>query len=505
MDAIYVRQSIFKSDSISIETQIDDCKKLISADGNFKVYADRGYSGKNTDRPEFQKMMGDIEDGLITKVIVWKLDRISRSVADFAQMLDKFKAKNVEFVSCKEPTLNTGNSALGDAILGILMVFAQFERETIQMRVRENYYARGKQGFYLGGRGNFGYEKVETELFGKKTYMLKPVPKEAAVVQRMYEMYGDEGASLGEVLKWLHKHEITTKKANFFRKNMVTRILSNPVYVRADADVYTFLQSKGLNINNSVMDFDGSNGLFLYGETKGRPRQKYAEPDKNYVVIGLHEGLIDSALWLRVQERLSHNKNFGSKGTGTKSWLSGLVKCGYCGMAVMFKDGGRPGSKVYTICRGRIEKYCYERKKAMTAEFLEEVVSEQLLKYMKGLTTKTAKRREGFKPKINQLKSEIVKKDDEIKAFMERIPYAEGAAVQLISDKINEIAKERQKILEELNSLTVQEKAPVNGGYNVDTIIEEWDSLDLEKRKKIAKVFIKQVVITDDNVNVIFY
>lgn len=505
MDAIYVRQSVDKEDSLSIEMQIEDCKQLIDLRKKYQVYNDKGFSGKDTDRPAFQQMMEDIEDGIITRVVIWKLDRISRSVGDFTTMLKKFKEKKVAFMSYSEPGINIADSLFGEALLTILMTFAQLERETIQMRVKENYYARGKQGFYLGGRGNYGYEKVETKLHEKKTYMLKPIPKEAAIVQRMYELYGDEGASLGGVLKWLHANKITTKKANFFRKNMVTRILANPVYVCADADVYTFLQSKGLKINNSIEDFVGTNGVFLYGETKGRPKQKYAEPDKNYAVIGLHEGIIDSALWLRVQEKLSHNTNFGSKGTGTKSWLSGLVKCGYCGMAVMFKDGGRPGSKVYTICRGRIEKYCYERKKALTAETLEEIVEARLIDYMKNLTTKTAKQRRKFEPQINELKIAIVQKDNEIKAYADKIPLASPAVMEVINREVDRINDERLRLLEKLNELNVKEKTPDYGGYNIDDIVENWDSLDMEARKKIAKIFIKMVEVTDENIRVVFY
>jgi Site-specific recombinases, DNA invertase Pin homologs len=87
IDAIYARQSVDKKDSISIESQIEFCKYELKG-GNCKEYTDKGYSGKNTDRPKFQELVRDIKRGLIAKVVVYKLDRISRSILDFANMMD---------------------------------------------------------------------------------------------------------------------------------------------------------------------------------------------------------------------------------------------------------------------------------------------------------------------------------------------------------------------------------------------------------------------------------
>ena len=101
INAIYARQSVDKKDSISIENQIDFCRHELRG-GAAKEYADKGFSGKNTDRPQFQQLVQDIEAGLIARVVVYKLDRISRSILDFAKMMDTFQKYNVEFVSSTE-------------------------------------------------------------------------------------------------------------------------------------------------------------------------------------------------------------------------------------------------------------------------------------------------------------------------------------------------------------------------------------------------------------------
>ena len=99
-DAIYTRQSIDKADSISVESQLEYCK--YETRGNpYKVYSDKGYSGKNTNRPGFEEMMSNIKEGNVSRVIVYMLDRISRSILDFANMMDIFGQYNVEFVSSK--------------------------------------------------------------------------------------------------------------------------------------------------------------------------------------------------------------------------------------------------------------------------------------------------------------------------------------------------------------------------------------------------------------------
>lgn len=115
-DAIYARQSIEKVDSISVESQIDFCR-YETRGGNYKEYIDRGFSGKNTNRPAFEEMLSDIEKGLIKKVIVYKLYRISRSILDFSNMMEVFQKYHVEFVSSTEK-FDT-STPIGRAMLNI--------------------------------------------------------------------------------------------------------------------------------------------------------------------------------------------------------------------------------------------------------------------------------------------------------------------------------------------------------------------------------------------------
>ena len=124
IDAVYARQSVDKKDSISIESQIEFCRHELRG-GAAREYQDKGFSGKNTDRPQFQQLVRDIEAGLIARVVVYKLDRISRSILDFANMMQLFQKHNVEFVSGTEK-FDT-STPMGRAMLNICIVFAQLE------------------------------------------------------------------------------------------------------------------------------------------------------------------------------------------------------------------------------------------------------------------------------------------------------------------------------------------------------------------------------------------
>lgn len=138
-EAAYARQSVEKKNSLSIKGQLDLCTQT-SGNSSLLMYSDQGYSGKNTDRPDFQRLLKDIKADKVSKLYVYRLDRFSRSIADFGQLWNVLQAHNVEFVSVTE-NFDT-STPMGRAMLHIIMVFAQLERETTAERVKDNYDSR---------------------------------------------------------------------------------------------------------------------------------------------------------------------------------------------------------------------------------------------------------------------------------------------------------------------------------------------------------------------------
>ena len=140
------------------------CKNFINSKPTkepVEVYFDKGYSGKNTIRPEFQRLLMDVREDTVSKIVVYKLDRISRNLLDFTSMYQEFENHKVEFCSVSE-VFDT-STATGRSMLKISMVFAEMERETIQMRVKDNYYQRVRtDGRWAGGPAAYGFKNART-------------------------------------------------------------------------------------------------------------------------------------------------------------------------------------------------------------------------------------------------------------------------------------------------------------------------------------------------------
>ena len=257
-DCIYARQSVDRKDSISIESQIDFCKYELKG-GSCRVFKDNGYSGKNTDRPEFQKLLGEIRKGKVRRVIVYKLDRISRSILDFATMMELFQEYDVEFVSSTEK-FDT-STPMGRAMLNICIVFAQLERETIQKRVTDAYYSRCLKGFHMSGQAPYGYQLEPTVVEGIRTKKMVADPVAADHVRLMFEMYAEPETSFGNITRYFEEHDIKIYGKSMFR-TFLSQLLRNPVYAQADLELYEFFKSQGAAIVNDASDFAGTNGCY---------------------------------------------------------------------------------------------------------------------------------------------------------------------------------------------------------------------------------------------------
>lgn len=157
--AIYVRVSThwqIDKDSLKVQEKelIVYCEMILGIK-DYVVFNDPGYSAKNTDRPKYQEMMERIRSGEFTHLLVWKLDRISRNIIDFAMMSEELKQLGVTFVS-KNEQFDT-STAMGEAMLQIIMVFAQFERKQTAERVTAVMLSRAEDGEWNGGRVPYGY------------------------------------------------------------------------------------------------------------------------------------------------------------------------------------------------------------------------------------------------------------------------------------------------------------------------------------------------------------
>jgi len=195
-------------------------------------YDDPGYTGANTERPALQKLMADIKGGKINCVVVYKVDRLSRSLLDFSQLLESFDQNNVTFVSVTQH-FNT-NTSMGRLTLNILLSFAQFEREIISERTRDKMAASKKKGKWVGGRPPLGYD------IDKVNRRLVINPKEAELVKEIFDLYLEKRSLLSVAIALNEKNRFTKSYMTLegrksggvkFKNTSIQSIIKNPFYI----------------------------------------------------------------------------------------------------------------------------------------------------------------------------------------------------------------------------------------------------------------------------------
>ena len=485
MIAIYARQSLDKKDSISIETQIDLCKREIY-DEDIQVYKDKGYSGKNTDRPAFKRLMEDIKSGRIEKLIVYRLDRISRSVADFANIMDILTDHKVSFVSANEK-FDT-STPVGNAMLYIIMVFAQLERETITERIKDNYYARGKTGVWLGGSAPFGYSNVRKKTNGKNISTIEP-NEDIELVKRIFDMYGNSSMSLGKIAKILNR-----ERNEMWNNLKLSRMLHNPAYVKANADIYSFYYTKKCIIVNGIEDFDTTKGCNLYGK-RLRSVNKYNSIDENVLAISLHEGVIDPQLWLKCQYKLEGNVQIKNAGSGKYTWLTGLVKCGYCGYSMnvkLYKETR------YFGCSGKyVANVCDTKRDTCYVSAVEDYVTSHMFKTAQRLNEiNLQEKTDDNSKKSNALKIQIHKIDEQIETLINNLTSANETLISYANKKIIELDEQKTKLFEELN------KEAIHKPKLIVPDLSNWDNEDMTFKKEVAQMLIDKVLVYNDSIEI---
>ena len=494
INAIYARQSVDRADSISIESQIEFCKYELKG-GSFKEYKDKGYSGKNTVRPQLQQLLTDIRRGEVEKVIVYKLDRISRSILDFSNMMNLFQQYQVEFVSSTEK-FDT-STPMGRAMLNICIVFAQLERETIQKRVSDAYYSRSQKGFRMGGKPPYGYRLEEILMEGIHTKKLVEEPGEAAIVREIFDMYEQPDTSYGDITRYYAEKGVQFYGKELIR-SMLAQLLRNPVYVRADMDVYRFFRSHGTNIVSSPEQFDGIHGCYLYQGLDAQT-DKLQNLKGHMLVVAPHEGLVSSEQWLNCRIKLMRNKTIQANRKAVNTWLAGKVKCGNCGYALMsikIQSG-----KQYLRCTKRLNnKACPGCGKVYTEDVENYVYKEMVRKLREGQSPATyTKLNEN--PQVKQIYREIEEMEKEISLLVDSLAGAGETLTDYINQRVEEIDQIHQLKLEKLSVLAENHATPEQM-EKVASNISLWGEIDFEEKRFTVDKMIRSLKVFPGSVQI---
>ncbi len=359
---IYSRKSKITGKGESIENQIELCRQYIASHysgqdaENALIYEDEGFSGGTLERPQFRRMMRESQKRQFAAIVVYRLDRISRNISDFAGLIEDLGRRGIDFISIREQ-FDT-SSPMGRAMMYIASVFSQLERETIAERIRDNMYELARTGRWLGGVTPIGFSSeavsaVTVDGKVKKSCRLMPVPEEIRIVRRIFSVFLDT-ASLAQTEQILRQEEMHTRAGNTFTRFAIRSILTNPVYMSADEAAWTYLGVHGADLSASKDDFDGRGGVMTYNRTEQHPgRAHKIRPMRDWIVsVGAHPGIIPGEMWISAQNLLARNKSCGyRKPRSNSAILSGILFCGKCGAPMRPKLTGRIRADGQPDCR----------------------------------------------------------------------------------------------------------------------------------------------------------
>lgn len=536
--AIYSRKSKFTGKGESIGNQVELCKEYVrnmfgeEYVDRCVVFEDEGFSGGNLQRPDFKRMMEEVRKRKFKAIVVYRLDRISRNISDFTGLIDELTKLDVSFVSIKEQ-FDT-STPMGRAMMFIISVFSQLERETIAERIRDNMHELAKTGRWLGGNTPTGFKsgsvsKITIDGKERKSYKLIPIPEEIEIPKMIFDLYM-ETDSLTAVEAELLRQRIKTKQGKDFTRFAIKAILQNPVYMVADEDAYNYFMEKEAEIFFPKEAFDGSCGIMTYNRTnqeKGRTTQLL--PVSEWIIaIGKHPGFVPSKQWIKVQESLDRNKSKAyRKPRNNEALLTGLVYCS-CGERMYPKLSQRKtasGEIIYTyVCKMK-ERSKRERcnRRNANGNILDAAIIEQiksLTDHDSSFISQLAKSREFYTGKREQYERQL----EELRVEHEMNEKTINGLIDSLGMVGDSIAKPRVlKRIEELTDINRDVENRIHeleGLVNVNSLTDaefdllrqmlsmfrtSIDDMSVEEKRAAIRTVVRKVIWDGVNAHVVLF
>jgi len=364
----------------------------------------------------------------------------------------------------------------------IASVFSQLERETIAERIRDNMRELSKTGRWLGGTAPMGYRSetvasVSVDGKTRKACKLTPIPEDIALVKLIYDKFLETG-SLTAVDQFLLEKRYTTKRGNRFTRFAIRGILTNPVYMIADAAAFDYLAAGEAEVFAEREDFDGTSGVMAYNRTLQQPGKAHKERPMNewVIAVGKHPGVIPGETWVQVQNMLEVNRSKSYRRPRSHTaLLSGLLVCKACGDYMRPKLTGRTnaaGEPIYTyLCssKERSKGTCCSMKNA-NGNMLDAMVIEEIKKLpedaslLAKLLSETGSsfidNRTVFSTQLASLQEKLAENDAGIRSLVLSLAKAAGtAAEEYILAQIEELHRDSAALktqIDELSKLTEQ-------------------------------------------------
>ncbi|MBN2367603.1 recombinase family protein [Candidatus Woesearchaeota archaeon] len=476
--AIYTRVSSYRQADIedgSLDAQEAKIKAYIEYENKHNskkwelvdIYREEGRSGKNLKRPEFKRLMQDIDDKKINAVLIWKIDRLTRSIKDFSSVWENLQSKNIQLISLNEK-FDT-STAIGRAMLSIILVFAQLEREQTGERTVATLQYRAEQGLRNGGRV-IGYD-IDPENKG----VFKINKKDAEMVKKAFKLCIETG-SAGQTQRILQEkgykmpvYESRRGKnhgGTAFNKQAIIRMLTNPAYI-------------------GKISWSGS----LYD--------------------GKHKAIIDKRTFMKVQKLLDKNRVTRSNDKLPKLHvylLKGILKCGKCGSMMVPKSGlngsgkpyhyyqctrnihvGKSGCEARYVPAKSIEDLVVERVKELSMDKKE--IDQIIRKANKNMDAKL-KEHQSEKKRLFCQMQEIDKK---LEKMVDSVENGGVAAFKAIKNRMLNLEKEKESIETRLSDMSFETDKLKEQCLSAEAMYDSFSSFK-DVLKKANKQELKELI-----------
>ena len=478
--AIYTRKSTeegLEREFNSLDAQRDSGENYIKSQINEgwqcvpNRYDDGGYSGGNMDRPALKRLLADIEAGKVDSVIVYKVDRLSRSLLDFAKMVETFDRHQVSFVSVTQ-LINTSTS-MGRLMLNVLLSFAQFEREIISERTRDKIAAARRKGKWSGGMPLLGYD------VDPRDSKLIVNENEAARVRAIFELYFEKQSLIATIEEldrkgWINKRWATRKGPERggkpFNKATLHRLLTNITYL----------------------------GKLRY---------------KDEIHEGEHAAIVSSEVWQRVQALLGRNGRTGGSAVRNKfgALLKGILRCAPCGCAMTPTHSTKDGNKRYRyyVC-GSAQKRGWHTcpSKSIPAAEMEKFVVEQIKsigrdpQFLEATIDQARKlgqsQIEGLEMERRRVESELNEWNLEIREVLQRVAPGDGntpatARLAELQERIRLAERRATEVREHSISLSRSIIGEGEVGKAMAMFDPVWESLTPHEQSRVVNLLVERV------------
>lgn len=432
------------------------------------VLIDDGYSAKDLNRPAMQELLEKVRSEEIDVVLVFKLDRLTRSVRDLYALLDEFARHDVGFRSSQEQFDTT--TTMGRALLGMLGIFAQWERETIAERVRVGIEEMVKKGKKPGGKYPYGYDKQGNL-----------IPEEAEIIRRVRKMYMKENLSLFKIAEKLTLEGITRRGYEWTR-NTVALTLENPFYA-------------------GIIRLGGKMKNGKYPQRKRELRVEVID------VPGDHE-----AIWTleEYQEhlRLLRMRSVGNHSRKLDYLFSGLLRCGRCGSTMFGRLTTKRSRKSGEIVRTPYY-FCGKRKNNNSCDmpmFRQVHVEHLVMKYIKSIRLDQSKI--DLRQDQSDLNRKIRKANNELNRISERRKKWQYMYVnELISEeelrqRLEEEKEQEEQLFGELREMENQKKENFEYPARLYEIIDIWDKIGNQEKRELLLTIFDEITLCTNETNV---